>query len=34
MIAAFKSGALDLALDMTQADYSTLQSDRPDGRRG
>lgn len=26
MIAAFKSGALDLALDLTQADYATLQS--------
>jgi len=26
MIAAFKSGAIDIALDMTQADYSTIQS--------
>ena len=29
MIAAFKSGALDLALDMTQADYATLQGTDP-----
>jgi peptide/nickel transport system substrate-binding protein len=28
-IAAFKSGAIDLALDMTQADYSTIQSTDP-----
>jgi peptide/nickel transport system substrate-binding protein len=29
MIAAFKSGALDLALDLTQADYATLQGTDP-----
>jgi peptide/nickel transport system substrate-binding protein len=29
MIAAFKSGAIDVALDMTQADYSTIQSVDP-----
>ncbi len=29
MIAAFKSGALDLALDLTQADYATLQGVDP-----
>ncbi|HLY13263.1 MAG TPA: ABC transporter substrate-binding protein [Candidatus Limnocylindrales bacterium] len=28
-IAAFKSGAIDLALDMTQADYSTIQGTDP-----
>jgi peptide/nickel transport system substrate-binding protein len=28
-IAAFKSGAIDLALDMTQANYSTIQSTDP-----
>jgi peptide/nickel transport system substrate-binding protein len=28
-IAAFKSGAIDIALDMTQADYSTIQSVDP-----
>ncbi len=28
-IAAFKSGAIDLAFDMTQADYSTIQSTDP-----